>query len=275
VRSSRTARSTPSGSSPERRGIRSTFGHRRRPSVASARAAQQVRSDRASPVRPRARRRSGDRASVRRRRPTPPPRPAGRGPRGVVAPGDRAEGGEGLLAHEKPELRDRVRKAIGIAGRKLTRYLRVLETPVEAQRAFQAGTEPPVEAEKVAHLSITARDESALRIQGGEEAAVVIPRDLPVAGGDIGSGRSAFHRLVRHLRRGLENFEGRGAQLKPPPRGDAPRSVEVVAHDDRWNHHPPGRRCSRSDADLSRKRARTSSRAASCSESNSQELGHE
>jgi hypothetical protein len=176
----------------------------------------------------------------------------------------------GLQAHEKPEVPDRVGKAIDMSGRNLTRYLRVLETPVEVQRAFQAGTVPLVEADKVAHLSITARDEIALRIQGGEEAAVVIPSDITVAGGHIGNSRSAFHHLVRRLRRSLGDLEGRAAKLSPRleamHRAVLKSSLTMIG-----GIISPRRRCSRSDADLWGKRARTSSRAASCSESNSQE----
>jgi len=70
--------------------------------------------------------------------------------------------------------RDRVSKAIGVSGRTLSRYLRVLDTPREVQTAFRNQTVPLVVAEKVADLSASKMAAIAKRIRAGENAKKVI-----------------------------------------------------------------------------------------------------
>ena len=50
------------------------------------------------------------------------------------------------------DLRDIVGKRLGISGRNLERYVRVAETPLEVQQAFEAGHLPLVKAAQVANL---------------------------------------------------------------------------------------------------------------------------
>jgi hypothetical protein len=75
---------------------------------------------------------------------------------------------------EEAEMRDRVGKAIGMSGRHLARYLRVLQTPLEVQNAFRAGQVSLVAAEKVADLKPAAQAKLAKRIADGESAKKVI-----------------------------------------------------------------------------------------------------
>ena len=44
-----------------------------------------------------------------------------------------------FMTPTKGEARDRVGRALGMSGRNLGRYLRVLKTPVAVQNAFRAG----------------------------------------------------------------------------------------------------------------------------------------
>lgn len=87
---------------------------------------------------------------------------------------ERGKSGENRRQDEDGELRDRVGKAIGMSGRNLARYLRVLQTPIEVQNAFRAGEVSLVAAEKVADIKPAAQAKLAKRIAAGEPAKKVI-----------------------------------------------------------------------------------------------------
>jgi ParB-like chromosome segregation protein Spo0J len=76
-----------------------------------------------------------------------------------------------LKSWDEAEARDRVGKAINMSGRNLSRYFRVLKTPVEVQNAFRAEQLALVVAEKVADLDTRTQQQVAERV-----------RDLDLAG---------------------------------------------------------------------------------------------
>jgi hypothetical protein len=72
------------------------------------------------------------------------------------------------------EARDRVGQAIGMSGRNLQRYWRVLKTPLAVQNAFRAGQLGLVLAGTVADLDAEIQERIAGRIQAGEPADQVV-----------------------------------------------------------------------------------------------------
>lgn len=79
-----------------------------------------------------------------------------------------------LSADEYPEARDRVGRVIGMSGRNLARYMRVLATPDEVQQAFRERRLSLVEAEAVDGLDAAARIAIADRLRAGEPAKAVV-----------------------------------------------------------------------------------------------------
>jgi ParB-like chromosome segregation protein Spo0J len=79
-----------------------------------------------------------------------------------------------LRPDEAAEARDRVGATIGMTGRNLGRYFRLLATPAEVQQAFEAGAVPQVVAETVADL--TPKDQAALAaaLRAGGDAGALI-----------------------------------------------------------------------------------------------------
>jgi hypothetical protein len=80
---------------------------------------------------------------------------------------------------DEREARDRVGKTIGMSGRNLSRYFRLLRTPIEVQNAYRRGEFPLVVAEKVADLSPCDQKTVADRIRAGENATKVIEEYIP------------------------------------------------------------------------------------------------
>jgi ParB-like chromosome segregation protein Spo0J len=114
-----------------------------------------------------------------------------------------------LDAAEEAEARDRIGKAIGVSGRTLSRYLRVLRTPVEVQNAFRAGRLSLVAAEKVADLAGDVQRAVAGRIRGGDDPKAVLAAVLPAPDGRHRKAGDALASLVRHLRCGVHDLDGR------------------------------------------------------------------
>lgn len=79
-----------------------------------------------------------------------------------------------LSVSEYPEARDRVGLVIGMSGRNLNRYMRVLATPDEVQRAFREDRLSLVEAESVDGLDAVVQQAVADRLRAGESAKAVV-----------------------------------------------------------------------------------------------------
>jgi ParB/RepB/Spo0J family partition protein len=73
------------------------------------------------------------------------------------------------LQVQSGEARDRVGKVLGMSGRNLDRYLRVLTTPLGVQNAFRAGKITLLNAGKIAGLPKPRQQEIAARLDAGEE----------------------------------------------------------------------------------------------------------
>jgi ParB/RepB/Spo0J family partition protein len=98
-------------------------------------------------------------------------------------------------------IKKQVGQLLGLSPRSVNRYLLVLATPVQVQRAFDRGELTLVNAGKVALLPKSAQAEIAQRIERGEKAATVIAEHLGKKYGGEGDVARAFGRLVRALRR--------------------------------------------------------------------------
>jgi len=75
-------------------------------------------------------------------------------------------------------LRDVVGSRLGMSGRTLDRYVRVLDTPLSVQAAFERGEVKLVDAEKVAGLPAAARDAIAAAVDGGADAKATVAAAL-------------------------------------------------------------------------------------------------
>ena len=81
----------------------------------------------------------------------------------------RRPGRKRLYDAEKGELRDQIGRRLGVSGRTLDRYLRVVEgTPREVRHAVEASLLPVTTAEKVAGLAKAQQEEIAKEIREGD-----------------------------------------------------------------------------------------------------------
>ncbi|MDP6556934.1 MAG: ParB/RepB/Spo0J family partition protein [Pirellulaceae bacterium] len=113
-----------------------------------------------------------------------------------------------LSCGAKVDLRDRIGKRLGMSGRNLDRYLRVLDTPPAVQRAVSEGRLPLAMAGKVAGMKDELQSKISLRIESGEppkavvEGFIIASRRKPALG-------DAFNRFVKHLECGVAELRGR------------------------------------------------------------------
>lgn len=110
-----------------------------------------------------------------------------------------------LRPSELSEARDRVGQAISMSGRNLQRYVRLLLTPVEVQRAVRDGVLPLVLGEQVEGLSDRTQRQIAERISGGETPKSVVLGYLN-SGGYRSSAYATLVRLLRNLMRAKEQL---------------------------------------------------------------------
>jgi ParB/RepB/Spo0J family partition protein len=75
------------------------------------------------------------------------------------------------LSVERPRLRERIGKAIGVSGRMVSRYIRVLSTPPEVQDAVRDGHITMVLADKVAGLDKKAQRVIASELRSRDDSA--------------------------------------------------------------------------------------------------------
>lgn len=111
------------------------------------------------------------------------------------------------------EARDRVGQAIGMSGRNLNRYFRVLRTPLEVQNAFRVGELPLVVAEKVADLDERDQKTVAKRIRAGEDPRELIREYLPQSKSEK-KADSPFQRLLCALQQGRAELAHRTHEVK-------------------------------------------------------------
>jgi hypothetical protein len=116
----------------------------------------------------------------------------------------------GLCQQEKAELRDRIGMKLGMSGRNLDRYLRVLQgTPQEAQDAVSSGALAVTVAERVAGLKKATREQVAEEIRAGQDPAEAVRRHAPKGTGRHKKARHAIDAFLLALERGVNDLQGR------------------------------------------------------------------
>jgi ParB/RepB/Spo0J family partition protein len=116
----------------------------------------------------------------------------------------------GLCQQDKAELRDRIGEKLGMSGRNLDRYLRVLEcTPQEVQDAVSSGKLAVTVAEKVAGLKKVKREQLAEEIRAGADPAEAVRKHTPPARTKHEKPKDALGAFLRWLERGVPDLEGR------------------------------------------------------------------
>lgn len=115
---------------------------------------------------------------------------------------------------DRDELKRRVGQAMGMSARNVSRYLLVLDAPIEVQHALDRGEIKLTDAGKVAMLAATVQAEIAERIAAGENAGEVVREHL--TGGQAGDEvHRAYVRLQGALGREVPRLVGRAAEIKP------------------------------------------------------------
>ena len=113
-----------------------------------------------------------------------------------------------LRPQDDPEARDRVGKLLGMSGRNLERYLRVLDTPTEVQDAFRRKELSLVDAAKVARLEKRDRNEIVRRLRSLEPVKQVVAPFLTPAVSKT-KPLPAFEQFFGALKAGSRALEGR------------------------------------------------------------------
>ena len=119
----------------------------------------------------------------------------------------------GLKLCDEAEARDRVGKVIGMSGRNLQRYFRLLLTPVEVQNAVRDGHLPLVIGERVEALSKEQQAEIAKRIANGEEPKAVVRGYFQSGNGRHRKASNALSCFIKNLERALVDLEGRDDKI--------------------------------------------------------------
>jgi len=112
---------------------------------------------------------------------------------------------ERVRSHQCGRLRDVIGTRLGMSGRTLERYLRVLEAPTEVQNEFRAGRISLVNASKIAGLSEDVQQQIVADIRAGADAAEAVRSRLASRAPDpldavLGSFIRSLQRNVRAVR---------------------------------------------------------------------------
>ncbi len=107
--------------------------------------------------------------------------------------------------HQRGRLRDIIGDRLGMAGRTLDRYLRVLETPREVQDAFRSGRVSLVDASKVAGLPNDVQEQVAADLRSGADPKKAVAARLTVRKADMPD--SALGSFLRSLERNVDALE--------------------------------------------------------------------
>jgi hypothetical protein len=118
-----------------------------------------------------------------------------------------------LYRGEVGEARDRVGAAIGMSGRNLQRYFRVLLTPLEVQLAVRDGRLPLVMGERVECFEKIKQADVAARIRAGEDPKKVVG-ELYATNGRRRRVQHGVDDLVNSMERALGNVGGRVDEIR-------------------------------------------------------------
>jgi ParB/RepB/Spo0J family partition protein len=128
---------------------------------------------------------------------------------------ERREGSARTHNGEESDARDRVGKAIGMSGRNLQRYFRVLQMPREIQEAVRSKRLPLTLAQKVADLAPESQEHVAKRIGAGKDPIAVVRKLLPKRE-ERHDADGALAILVRGLERSLDELDERTEAVSIP-----------------------------------------------------------
>lgn len=132
-----------------------------------------------------------------------------------------------MFGFRKEELKNRIATRMGLSIRSVNRYLLLLDTPVEIQKAFDGGEVSLIMTGKIAMLDKKVKAEISRRIRGGEEPAALV-KEYTQPSGESDATREAgkaFVRLVSALDREVPKIRG---QVEHLHRGRLRNSAPVV-----------------------------------------------
>jgi ParB/RepB/Spo0J family partition protein len=118
---------------------------------------------------------------------------------------------ERLRHHQRGRVRDVVGSRLGMSGRTLERYLRVLDAPREVQDAFRDGRVSLVNASKVAGLPKESQEQLAADIRAGADAKTAVAARLTVRKADPPA--TALGNFLRSLERHVDALEGEAERV--------------------------------------------------------------
>ncbi len=125
-----------------------------------------------------------------------------------------------LADWEHVEARDRVGAAIGMTGRNLSRYLRVLQTPASVQQAFERGELTLVAADRVAGLCDEIRSVIAARIEAGEAPKSVVQSAVGTVSRKPKDVETSFRRYMKALTKSIEHLPDAVKEIRFAPKSD-------------------------------------------------------
>ncbi len=108
-------------------------------------------------------------------------------------------------SHQLGRVRDVVGSRLGMSGRTLERYLRILDAPREVQDAFRAGQVSLVNASKVAGLPKDVKQQLADDLRAGADPKKAVPARLTVRKADLTN--TALGGFLRSLERNVDALE--------------------------------------------------------------------
>jgi ParB-like chromosome segregation protein Spo0J len=108
--------------------------------------------------------------------------------------------------HQKGRLRDIIGERLGMSGRTLDRYIRVLEAPREVQDAFRASKISLVHASKVSGLSIEAQEQLSADLHAGTDPKKAVTACLEGRKPDPLDAK--LGPFIRSLQRNVKALEG-------------------------------------------------------------------
>jgi ParB-like chromosome segregation protein Spo0J len=119
------------------------------------------------------------------------------------------------------DLRDEIGRRLGVSGRTLDRYLKILRTPPVVQQAFQRDLLPLLMAENVSHLARSVQDRIAREVEEGGDAKEVVGKYLQEARQRRGlpmnqSVKDTFYKLMERLNRDIDVLTAH-CELLPKP----------------------------------------------------------
>ena len=119
-------------------------------------------------------------------------------------------------------------KAMGMSGRNLRRYWRLLLTPLEIQRGVRDGKLPLVLGEKIEGLSTAQQAEIAERIRNGEPPKEVVSDYIQTENKRHQKPNDALASFARSLKRGMNDLDGRVDGVGPKVIREFKKTLEAA-----------------------------------------------